>query len=58
MAHPKVTKMVHGVRWHLEDSHLPLVNARSLVTHLKNTEDKRATFNKAKGGYEVWWATK
>jgi hypothetical protein len=55
MAHPKITKRRSGKLWHLEDSKLPVASARALRQHLVKTEEKRATINKAKDGYQVWW---
>ncbi len=56
MAHPTETKRRHGRLWHLEDSGLPISEARALRKHLIRTEDKKATINKSDGGYQVWWA--
>jgi hypothetical protein len=58
MAHPKITKRRSGKLWHLEDSKLPVSSARALVTHLRKTEGKKATFNKTKDGFQVWWSRK
>ncbi len=56
MAHPKVTKRIAGRLWHLEDSGLTSVEAKSLQKHLKHTEDKKSRITKVVGGYQVWWA--
>jgi len=56
MAHPKVTKRIDGRLWHLEDSGLPLVEARALKKHLRKTEGKKASYLKVEGGYQVWWS--
>ncbi len=58
MAHPTDTRRRKGILWHKEDAKLTLTEARALVKHLSKTEEKRATKNKAKDGYEVWWAKK
>lgn len=56
MPHPKDTRKRGGKLWHLEDKNLKHVEAKSLKKHLVKTEDKRASINKAKDGYQVWWS--
>ena len=56
MAHPNVSKRSKNKLWHLEDSKLKLVEARSLKKHLIKTEGKKARYNRSKDGYQVWWA--
>ncbi len=56
MAHPTLTQHAQGRVWHLEDTVRTKVAAEALTTHLRDTEDKKARYNKVKGGYRVWWA--
>jgi len=56
MAHPKETKIINRVKWHLEDSNLLLDEARSLKKHLIFTEGKRAKIVSSGRRNEVWWA--
>ena len=58
MAHPKITKRRSGKLWHLEDSKLKKVEAQALSKHLRHTEEKKASMNKTKEGYQVWWSHK